>query len=198
MNPTINFAASERTKATVSDAGGGSRSVTFNAGLKVTGTLEDMQLLFTIEAPEDLAVQNELAAMSTEEKNKLAVDHNGLHAFRSARIYKRRKRVSQWPHLRAIIIDDLKICTHTLLYNTTIFKTTSQIAVSSRHCKYIFCGKYGRIKCRSLCHKGSKTHLHVHILIVIAGSTVRADTKADTVFLHHDHICKTGSQFHVT
>jgi hypothetical protein len=73
MNPTINFAASERTKATVSDAGGGSRSVTFNAGLKVTGTLEDMQLLFTIEAPEDLAVQNELAAMSTEEKNKLAV-----------------------------------------------------------------------------------------------------------------------------
>lgn len=73
MNPTINFAASEHTKATVSDASGGSRSVTFNAGLKVTGTLENMQLLFTIEAPEDLAVQNELAAMSTEEKNKLAV-----------------------------------------------------------------------------------------------------------------------------
>ena len=73
MNPTINFAASEHTKATVSEAGGGTRSVTFNAGLKVTGTLEDMQLLFTIEAPEDLAVQNELASMSTEEKNKLAV-----------------------------------------------------------------------------------------------------------------------------
>ncbi len=73
MNPTINFAASERTKATVGDASGGSRSVTFDAGLKVTGTLEEMSLLFTIEAPEDLAVQNELAAMSAEEKNKLAV-----------------------------------------------------------------------------------------------------------------------------
>ena len=72
-NPTLNFAASEQTKTTVSDAMAGSRSVLFNAGLKVTGTLENMELLFTIEAPEDLAVQNELASMSKEEKNKMAV-----------------------------------------------------------------------------------------------------------------------------
>jgi hypothetical protein len=73
MNPTLNFAATEQTKATVSDASGGSRSVTFNTGLKVTGTLEQMSLVFTIEAPDDLSVQNELAAMSAEDKNKLAV-----------------------------------------------------------------------------------------------------------------------------
>lgn len=32
-----------------------------------------MELLFTIDAPEDLSVQNELAGMPKEEKNKLAV-----------------------------------------------------------------------------------------------------------------------------
>lgn len=72
-NPTINFAAAERTKSTVCDENGGRRSVAFDTGLEVTGTLDDMALRFTIEAPEDMAVKNELAAMSEEEKNKLAV-----------------------------------------------------------------------------------------------------------------------------
>ena len=39
----------------------------------MTGTLEDMELLFTIDAPEDADVKNELVGMTTEEKNKLAV-----------------------------------------------------------------------------------------------------------------------------
>ena len=73
MNPTLDFSATEQTKATVTDASGSSRSVLFNTGLKVTGTLERMELLFTIEAPEDLSVQNELAALPKEDKNKLAV-----------------------------------------------------------------------------------------------------------------------------
>ena len=73
MNPSLDFAATEQTKATVTDASGSSRSVLFNTGLKVTGTLERMELLFTIEAPEDLSVQNELAALPKEDKNKLAV-----------------------------------------------------------------------------------------------------------------------------
>lgn len=71
-NPSLSIAASEEVKATVS-SGGASRSVTFNTGLKVAGTLENMELLFTIDAPEDLSVQNELAGMPKEEKNKLAV-----------------------------------------------------------------------------------------------------------------------------
>lgn len=73
MNPMLNIAAVERTKASVSDENGGSRSVVFDVGLKVTNTLENMGLEFTIEAPEDMSVQNELAAMSKEEKNKVAV-----------------------------------------------------------------------------------------------------------------------------
>lgn len=73
MNPTLNIAATERTRAAVSDANGGSRNVAFDVGLKITNTLNDMGLAFTIEAPEDMSVQNELASMSEEEKNKLAV-----------------------------------------------------------------------------------------------------------------------------
>jgi len=73
FNPTLNFAATERTKATVSSEDGASRSVAFDVGLKVTNTLENMGLEFTIDAPEDMAVQNELAGYSKEEKNKLAV-----------------------------------------------------------------------------------------------------------------------------
>ena len=73
MNPTLNISASERTKASVSSADGSSRSVAFDVGLKVTNTLSNMGLEFTIESPEDLTVQNELAGMSLEEKNKLAV-----------------------------------------------------------------------------------------------------------------------------
>ena len=73
MNPLINVAATERVRATVGQSDGASRSVAFDVGLKITNTLNDMGLAFTIEAPEDMAVQNELAGYSDEEKNKLAV-----------------------------------------------------------------------------------------------------------------------------
>ncbi len=73
LNPTLNITATERTRAAVSDANGGSRSVAFDVGLKISNTLQNMGLAFTIEAPEDMSVQNELASMSAEDKNKLAV-----------------------------------------------------------------------------------------------------------------------------
>lgn len=73
MNPTLNIEATERTKASVSDDDGNNRSVNFDVGLKITNTLENMGLEFTIDAPEDMTIQNELAGYSTEEKNKLAV-----------------------------------------------------------------------------------------------------------------------------
>ena len=71
-NPRLNIAAVEETTSTVSN-GESRRTVKFLAGLKVTGTLEEMELLFTIDAPEDAEVKNELVGMTTEEKNKLAV-----------------------------------------------------------------------------------------------------------------------------
>ena len=73
MNPTLNIAASERTKAAVASSGSTSRSVLFDVGLKITNTLENMGLQFTIDAPEDASIKDELSGYTAEEKNKLAV-----------------------------------------------------------------------------------------------------------------------------
>lgn len=71
-NPTLNIQAKEQIKASVTE-NNVSRSVTFNAGISITQPLSKMGLEFTIEAPEDQTVQNQLAAMSTEQRNKLAI-----------------------------------------------------------------------------------------------------------------------------
>lgn len=72
-NPTLNITATERTRASVGQGSGGSRTVAFDVGLKITKTLSNLGLEFIIDAPEDMAVQNELASSSAENRNKLAV-----------------------------------------------------------------------------------------------------------------------------
>ena len=72
-NPTLNVSATEDVRASVSNDDGSSRMVSFKTGLQVSDRLSNMALLFTITAPSDMKVQNELAGMSDEEKNKLAV-----------------------------------------------------------------------------------------------------------------------------
>lgn len=72
MNPTLNIAATERVKATVND-NDNPRSVSFDVGIKLTQPLNRMGLEFTIDAPDDQTVQNQLASMGAEQKNKLAV-----------------------------------------------------------------------------------------------------------------------------
>lgn len=73
MNPRLNITATERTKASVSNDGGQGRTVEFDSGVIITRTLSDMGLEFTIDAPEDMSLHNELAAMSVEQRGKLAV-----------------------------------------------------------------------------------------------------------------------------
>lgn len=73
MNPRLNITATERTKATVGNEGGQSRSVAFDCGVVITKTLNDMGLEFIIDAPEDNTISSELATMSTEERGKIAV-----------------------------------------------------------------------------------------------------------------------------
>lgn len=74
MNPKLNIAATERMRSSVSNGeGAGARTVEFNVGVLITKTLNDMGLEFTIEAPEDLTVQNDLAGMSKEVQGRLAV-----------------------------------------------------------------------------------------------------------------------------
>lgn len=72
MNPYLSISATEQTKALVS-TDDVQRSVNFIVGVDISRTLQDMGLAFTIEAPEDLNVQNQLAAMSEEDRYKSAV-----------------------------------------------------------------------------------------------------------------------------
>ncbi len=73
MNPRLNITATEQVKANVASESGSSRTVLFDCGVKVTKTLEDMGLEFTVDAPEDMTLKNELAAMSVEQRGKIAV-----------------------------------------------------------------------------------------------------------------------------
>ncbi len=72
LNPTLNIAATERVRTTVTE-NNSPRTVSFDVGLSITRRLSDMGLEFTLEAPEDLTIQNELASMSVEQRGRLAV-----------------------------------------------------------------------------------------------------------------------------
>ena len=73
MNPTLNITATERTKAVVGGTEGAGRSVTFDCGVVITKTLNDMGLVFTLDAPEDMQIHSELQSMGVEQRSKLAV-----------------------------------------------------------------------------------------------------------------------------
>lgn len=73
MNPQLNIIATERVRATVSDDGQSSRMVSFDVGIALSQRLENLGMAFTLSAPEDASVQDQLSAMSPEERGKLAV-----------------------------------------------------------------------------------------------------------------------------
>lgn len=72
MNPTLSIRATDHIKTIVTE-NDRQRAVNFNAGVQISRTLEDMGLEFTIEAPEDLSIQNQLTTMSAEDRGKAAV-----------------------------------------------------------------------------------------------------------------------------
>lgn len=72
MNPTLAIKATENTRASVNEDGA-QRSVRFIAGVDISQTLNNMGLEFTLEAPDDGNIQNELAAMTPLQRNKTAV-----------------------------------------------------------------------------------------------------------------------------
>lgn len=73
MNPAMNIRATERIRASVGSESGSSRMVSFDVGISLTERLENLGLAFTLDAPEDASVQEQLNAMSVEERGKLAV-----------------------------------------------------------------------------------------------------------------------------
>lgn len=72
-NPRINFAATENISASVTQDDGSSQSVNFEVGLSVKDKLTKPTLLFTLAAPENANVQNQLDIMTNEERNKQAI-----------------------------------------------------------------------------------------------------------------------------
>ena len=72
MNPRLHITAKETVKSNV-NVDGVNQMVTFNTGVKLSKTLNDMGLEFVIEAPENQTISDELNMKSAEERGKLAV-----------------------------------------------------------------------------------------------------------------------------
>jgi len=72
MNPRLNITATERVKSSC-NIDGVNRLVTFDCGVVITKTLNDMGLQFIISAPEEHTISDQLAMMSVEERGKTAV-----------------------------------------------------------------------------------------------------------------------------
>lgn len=72
MNPVLDISAVERvvTSVTIDD---NSQAVPFDVGVKLSNTLDDMGLNFTLSSPENAAVQNQLNSVDAETLNKYAL-----------------------------------------------------------------------------------------------------------------------------
>ena len=74
FNPQLSLSATEQLRASVTPTGQSSpRQVKFDVGLALSQTLENLGLQFTLDAPEDMVMQEELTAKGEEERAKLAV-----------------------------------------------------------------------------------------------------------------------------
>lgn len=74
MDPILNIHADQTLKANVTREGENSRLVNFIVGLSVTGTLQDMNVAFNMSTNDDITVQNELQAMSPEQRANQAMN----------------------------------------------------------------------------------------------------------------------------
>ena len=73
MDPRLNIQAYERMRTSVTQEGQAARMVGFDVGVSITNRLSNLGFAFTIDAPDDGSMQNELVAMSASQKNKAAV-----------------------------------------------------------------------------------------------------------------------------
>ena len=71
-NPILDITAEDRIRASVT-IDGEPQSVLFVTGLSISDTVDKLNVLFTLTAPENASMQNTLATLSTDERNKLAV-----------------------------------------------------------------------------------------------------------------------------
>lgn len=74
LNPTLSIQAIDEVKSNVTVSGQNSRSVTFDVGLNVSGTLNTMNVSFDLSTDDDLTIANELASMSSEQRANKAMN----------------------------------------------------------------------------------------------------------------------------
>ena len=72
MNPTLDITATERVTSSVT-IDDNTQATAFDVGVKLTNTLDNMGLGFTLKAPENAAVQNQLNSVDAETLNKYAL-----------------------------------------------------------------------------------------------------------------------------
>lgn len=73
MNPMMNLTATERMRVSVTLDDQSPRMVNFDVGIVLKQTLDDLSLQFTLSAPEDMVIQNQLTEMGADERSKQAV-----------------------------------------------------------------------------------------------------------------------------
>ncbi len=74
MNPILNIHATDQIRANVTEEGQNSRLVNFLVGVSVTNTLANMDVKFDLSTNDDITVQNELQAMSPEQRANQAMN----------------------------------------------------------------------------------------------------------------------------
>ena len=88
--PELNLTATENVRCTINDVSSGARVVKFVVSILIRGTLENMDIVFDCSAPDDAAIQSELATLTDEERSKQALmllvaqTYNGPSASASA------------------------------------------------------------------------------------------------------------------
>ena len=73
LKPDINFSATSTVNTRVAPVGENARSVTFLVRIIAENTLDDLKIRFETEAPEDLAIRNQLLAMNEQEMTRQSV-----------------------------------------------------------------------------------------------------------------------------
>lgn len=83
MNPILHVNAYDEIRANVAQDGNNSRVVNFNVELSVTGTLNEMNVVFDLNCPDDITIANELKSMSAEQRANQAMNLLLYNTYRS-------------------------------------------------------------------------------------------------------------------
>lgn len=74
LNPILALSATDRVKANVKSNGAAPRSINFDVGLNVGGTLSAMDVKFDLSTIDDISIANELQSMSAEQRANQAMN----------------------------------------------------------------------------------------------------------------------------